>query len=35
MMRLEARGIGLLLWRYLGGLWEQIESFEFMGDDEK
>jgi 2'-5' RNA ligase len=28
---LEARGEGLLLWRYLGGPWEQIGDFPFQG----
>lgn len=27
----EAQGTGLLLWRYLGGPWELIETFAFAG----
>jgi 2'-5' RNA ligase len=25
----EGRGLGLLLWRYLGGPWEPVETFDF------
>lgn len=30
---LEACGIGLLLWRYLGGPWELIATIAFTGMD--